>query len=193
MKVGTSGRAGERFVDATPSARTLPALMCGSAVLALTELNCTSPASSAVVAGAGALWFLYLGAGLLVRPREVLPDGQGLEGSAARFAARHANEAEIHILYRLQRELAESDGDALRLVKMNRRFHQAIHEAAHNQYLLETLDTLNDSMALLHSTTFRAPSRRAESDEEHRRIVEAIEKHDPDTAEKIARRIPVGL
>lgn len=110
-----------------------------------------------------------------------------LEGSAARFAARHANEAEIHILYRLQRELAESDGDALRLVKMNRRFHQAIHEAAHNQYLLETLDTLNDSMALLHSTTFRAPSRRVESDEEHRRIVEAIEKHDPDTAEKIAR------
>ena len=39
----------------------------------------------AVVAGAGALWFLYLGAGLLVRPREVLPDGQGLEGSAARL------------------------------------------------------------------------------------------------------------
>ena len=110
-----------------------------------------------------------------------------LEGSAARFAARHANEAEIEILYRIQRELAESQGDALTLINLNRRFHQAIYEAAHNQYLLETLDTLNDSMALLHSTTFRAPSRRAESDEEHRRIVEAIEKHDPDTAEKIAR------
>src|ERR1700754_4660764 len=67
-----------------------------------------------------------------------------LEGSAARFAARHANEAEIEILYRIQRELAESSGDALALINLNRRFHQAIYEAAHNQYLLQTLDTLND-------------------------------------------------
>lgn len=110
-----------------------------------------------------------------------------LEGSAARFAARHANEAEIEILYRLQRELAASNGDALNLVKLNRRFHQAIYEAAHNQYLLETLDTLNDSLALLHSTTFRAPSRRTETDEEHRRIVEAIEKRDSEAAERVAR------
>lgn len=110
-----------------------------------------------------------------------------LEGSAARFAARHANEAEIEILYRLQRELAESADDALALIKLNRRFHQAIYEAAHNQYLLETLGTLNDSMALLHSTTFRVPSRRPETDEEHRRIVAAIEKRDPDIAEQAAR------
>jgi DNA-binding GntR family transcriptional regulator len=110
-----------------------------------------------------------------------------LEGSAARFAARHANETEVEILYRLQQELAESKGDALTLVKLNRRFHQAIYEAAHNQYLLDTLDSLNDSLALLHNITFRAPSRRADTDEEHRRIVEAIEKRDPDTAERVAR------
>jgi DNA-binding GntR family transcriptional regulator len=110
-----------------------------------------------------------------------------LEGSAARFAARHANETEVEILYRLQQELAESKGDALTLVKLNRRFHQAIYEAAHNQYLLDALDSLNDSLALLHNITFRAPSRRADTDEEHRRIVEAIEKRDPDTAEKVAR------
>lgn len=110
-----------------------------------------------------------------------------LEGSAARFAARHANEAEIEILYRLQRELAESGSDALTLINLNRRFHQSIYEAAHNQYLLQTLDTLNDSLALLHSTTFRVPNRRPETDEEHRRIVAAIENRDPDAAEKAAR------
>jgi len=110
-----------------------------------------------------------------------------LEGSAARFAARHANEAEIEILYRIQRELAESSGEALALINLNRRFHQAIYEAAHNQYLLQTLDTLNDSMALLHSATFRVPSRRPQTDEEHRHIVEAIEKRDPEAAEKAAR------
>ena len=110
-----------------------------------------------------------------------------LEGSAARFAAQHADATDIAILYRLQKELAESKPDPLLLVTLNRRFHQAIHEAAHNQYLLQTLDMLHDSMALLHNATFRVPSRRAESDEEHRRIVVAIEKRDPDAAEDAAR------
>jgi DNA-binding GntR family transcriptional regulator len=110
-----------------------------------------------------------------------------LEGSAARFAAQRAMRPEIDILYRLQRDLADAPDDALVLVKLNRRFHQAIYDAAHNQYLTQTLDTLHDSMALLHSTTFRAPNRRRESDEEHRRIVSAIERHDADAAEAIAR------
>ena len=110
-----------------------------------------------------------------------------LEGSAARFAAQHATDTDIAILYRLQRELANAAPDAMLLVTLNRRFHQAIYEAAHNQYLLETLNLLHDSLALLHNTTFRMPNRRSESDEEHRRIVAAIERRDPDRAEKTAR------
>jgi DNA-binding GntR family transcriptional regulator len=110
-----------------------------------------------------------------------------LEGSAARFAAQHATATDIAILYRLQKELAGAEEDAMLLVTLNRRFHQAIYEAAHNQYLLQTLSMLHDSMALLHNTTFRMPSRRSESDEEHRRIVEAIEQRDPARAEEAAR------
>jgi DNA-binding GntR family transcriptional regulator len=110
-----------------------------------------------------------------------------LEGSAARFVAQHATAADVAILYRLQKELAEAKPDALLLVTLNRRFHQAIYEAAHNQYLMQTLNMLHDSLALLHNATFRVPSRRSESDEEHRRIVAAIEKHDPDAAEEAAR------
>lgn len=110
-----------------------------------------------------------------------------LEGSAARFAARHGNEAEIEILYRLQRELVEAPDDARVLVALNRRFHEAIYEAAHNQYLMQTLNSLHNSLALLHSATFRVPNRRKDSDEEHRRIVAAIERRDPDAAEQCAR------
>jgi DNA-binding GntR family transcriptional regulator len=110
-----------------------------------------------------------------------------LEGSAARFAAQHATETDVAILYRLQKELANAEPDAMLLVTLNRRFHQAIYEAAHNQYLLQTLNMLHDSLALLHNTTFRVPNRRSESDEEHRRIVAAIEGRDPDQAEKAAR------
>ena len=111
-----------------------------------------------------------------------------LEGSAARFAAQHATATEIEILYRLQRELAQAGADdPLVLLNLNRRLHQAIYEAAHNQYLLATLNSLHDSLALLHSTTFRVPTRRRESDEEHRRIVAAIEGRDPEAAERAAR------
>lgn len=111
-----------------------------------------------------------------------------LEGSAARFAAQHAHSTEIDLLYRFQADLANAGGDdSTTLIKLNRRFHQAIYEAAHNQYLLKTLDTLNDSLALLHSSTFRIPTRRTETDREHRSIVEAIERHDLEAAEANAR------
>jgi DNA-binding GntR family transcriptional regulator len=110
-----------------------------------------------------------------------------LEGSAARFAARHADPAEIDLLHRLQRELAGAPDDAITLIKLNRRFHQTIYEAAHNQYLTQALDTLHDSLALLHNTTFRMPSRRRESDREHLKIVVAIERRDADEAERAAR------
>jgi DNA-binding GntR family transcriptional regulator len=110
-----------------------------------------------------------------------------LEGSAARLAAQHATEIEVSILHRLQRELQQVTDDANAVVLLNRRFHQAIYEAAHNRYLVQTLDVLHDSLALLNNTTFRAP-KRAETDKEHRQIVLAIEKHDPDQAETAARR-----
>ena len=110
-----------------------------------------------------------------------------LEGSAARFAAQHANETEIDILHRLLGELDKHRDDPRMLVSLNRRFHRAICEAAHNRYLIATLDGMHDALALLHSNTFRLPNRRSETDAEHRRIVRAIERRDADAAEKAAR------
>jgi DNA-binding GntR family transcriptional regulator len=110
-----------------------------------------------------------------------------LEGSAARFAAQHANETEIDILQHLLGEFDKHRHDPRALVSLNRRFHGAICEAAHNRYLIQTLDGMHDSLALLHSNTFRVPNRRDQSDAEHRRIVRAIERRDADAAEKAAR------
>src|SRR5205807_6775862 len=110
-----------------------------------------------------------------------------LEGSAARFAAAHAAAPEIAMLYRIQQELNAAAHDPALVVALNRRFHRAIYEAAHNRYLMQTLDSLHDSFALLRSTTLRLPHRQRNSDEERRRIIAAIEKHDPDLAEREAR------
>jgi DNA-binding GntR family transcriptional regulator len=110
-----------------------------------------------------------------------------LEGSAARFAAKRATAGEIATLYQLQEQLKAAQGDDLRHINLNRRFHQAIYEAAHNRYLMQTLDTMLDSFALLRSTTLRLPHRQRDSDEERRRIIAAIERRDSDLAEKEAR------
>jgi DNA-binding GntR family transcriptional regulator len=110
-----------------------------------------------------------------------------LEGSAARFAARHATTEEIATLYRLQEQLRAAEGDDLLHKSLNRRFHQAIYEAAHNRYLMQMLDSMLDSFALLQSTTSRLPHRQRNSDEERRRIIAAIEKRDPKRAEKAAQ------
>ena len=64
-----------------------------------------------------------------------------------------------------------STGTIRALVSLNRRFHRAICEAAHNRYLIATLDGMHDALALLHGNTFRLPNRRSETDAEHRRIV----------------------
>lgn len=111
-----------------------------------------------------------------------------LEGSAARLAAQHATDSEIAVLYQLQKQLSKEGHNLLALVTLNRRFHQQIYEATHNQYLLEMLEVLYDSMALLQNLTAQMPSRHGQSDIEHLRIVRAIEKRDPDAAEKAARQ-----
>jgi DNA-binding GntR family transcriptional regulator len=110
-----------------------------------------------------------------------------LEGSAARFAAQHASEAEIGILHGVLDEFGTHADDARMLISLNRRFHRAVCEAAHNRYLIATLDGMHDALALLHSNTFRLPNRRTESDAEHRRIVRAIARRNADEAEQAAR------
>ena len=49
--VGTSGRNGSRSVVVTPSGRSLPALICGSAVGVTSNITCTWPAIRSVIAG----------------------------------------------------------------------------------------------------------------------------------------------
>lgn len=111
-----------------------------------------------------------------------------LEGAAAGLAARHASPAEIELM----REILERSVGALeapeQMMRMNARFHQAIHEAAHNRYLEQALAQMSDALALLPGTTFAAPSRAREAHREHLDILQALERHAPEEAEALARR-----
>ncbi len=105
-----------------------------------------------------------------------------LEGLAARLAARHAAPEEISVL----REMVEEDrqllGDPAALARANRRFHKQVHLASHNRYLVQQLDLVHRSMALLATTSLAIDGRGELALNEHEAIVRAIEKGDGEAA-----------
>ena len=102
-----------------------------------------------------------------------------LEGLAARLAARHATDEELRVL----RGMAEDDiallgGDPRALARANKRFHRQIHLASHNRFLVQQLDLVHRSMALMANTSFAAEGRDVAGLAEHAAIVRALEARD---------------
>ena len=101
-----------------------------------------------------------------------------LEGLAARLAARHATAEEARVL----RDMVEADqallGNPKGLARANRRFHKQIHLASHNRYLVQQLDLVHRSMALMATTSLAAEGRGEVALAEHAAIVTAIENRD---------------
>lgn len=110
-----------------------------------------------------------------------------LEGLAARLAAKHATEEEVRVL----RDMVTADdalvGDPSALSRANRRFHKQIHLASHNRYLVQQLDLVHRTMALMATTSLAAEGRGQIAQTEHDRIVRAIEDHDEAEAEAALR------
>lgn len=110
-----------------------------------------------------------------------------LEGLAARLAARHAADEEIKVLRDMVTEDAGLLGDPQALSRANRRFHKQIHLASHNRFLVQQLDLVHRSMALMATTSLAIEGRGDKALEEHARIVEAIAARDEDAATEALR------
>jgi DNA-binding GntR family transcriptional regulator len=110
-----------------------------------------------------------------------------LEGLAARLAAQHATEEEVRIL----REMVEDDNaltdNPAALARANRRFHKQIHLASHNRYLVQQLDLVHRTMALMATTSLAAQGRGQIAQAEHDAIVKAIEARDEAAASRALR------
>ena len=110
-----------------------------------------------------------------------------LEGLAARLAARHATPEEIRVL----KDMVQADrkllGDPSALSRANKRFHKQIHLASHNRFLVQQLDLVHRSMALLATTSLAAEGRGDDALAEHDAIVEGIAAWDGDAADKALR------
>jgi DNA-binding GntR family transcriptional regulator len=106
-----------------------------------------------------------------------------LEGLAARLAARHATEEELNVLRSMVREdRALVGGDPRALSRANKRFHRLIHLASHNRFLVQQLDLVHRSMALVATTSFAAEGRDMKAMGEHEAIVAAIAARDGEAA-----------
>lgn len=105
-----------------------------------------------------------------------------LEGLAASLAARHATEEEVRVLKDMVREDDGLVNMPTDLAKANRRFHEQIHLASHNRYLVQQLNLVHRSMALMATTSLAAEGRGEIAQAEHKRIVAAIEARDEEAA-----------
>ena len=110
-----------------------------------------------------------------------------LEGLAARLAARHATVEEIEVLRDMVRDDRALLGDPPALARANRRFHTQIHLASHNRYLVQQLDLVHRSMALMATTSLAADGRGEVALAEHLAIVEAIAARDEAAAYQALR------
>lgn len=111
-----------------------------------------------------------------------------LEGLAARLAARHATDEEMRVLRSMVTEdQALLGGDPRSLSRANKRFHKQIHLASHNRFLVQQLDLVHRSMALMATTSFAAEGRDALGLAEHDAIVSAIEARDGEAAYQALR------
>jgi DNA-binding GntR family transcriptional regulator len=110
-----------------------------------------------------------------------------LEGLAARLAAQHAAPEEVRVL----REMVEDDrkrlSDPGELARANRRFHKQIHLASHNRYLVQQLDLVHRTMALLATSSLAVEGRSETAVAEHDAIVTAIEERNGDAADEALR------
>jgi DNA-binding GntR family transcriptional regulator len=105
-----------------------------------------------------------------------------LEGLAARLAARHATLEEVRVLHEMVQDDQALINDPIALSRANRRFHTQIHLASHNRYLVQQLDLVHRTMALMATTSLAAEGRGQVALNEHQAIVTAIAARDEDAA-----------
>ncbi|OAM74530.1 GntR family transcriptional regulator [Devosia elaeis] len=113
---------------------------------------------------------------------------QEMEGLVARFAAQHATTAEMDNLARINDLFGNASDNPRRAAELNRQFHARLYDATRNRYLRQMVEGLQETIALLPTTTFVQPGRTEIAREEHAEIIRAIRERDTERAETAAVR-----
>ena len=120
------------------------------------------------------------------RARQLLELRSLLEAYAAEQAAAHRTDDDLAAMRKCLDEgrSATAEGDMVRAASCHRQFHILIEHAAQNEFLENAVAPLRHQTELVFSTL--ADTRGVTSWEEHARILDAIERGDPEQAHELA-------
>ena len=105
-----------------------------------------------------------------------------LERTAAERAARHGTEAEFDVLDQLNAEIAQERENPAKAAAINQRFHEGLHRAGRNRFLIEASRALNNSLLLLGPTTYTDDARIDVVVGQHDSIIDALRNEDAEAA-----------
>jgi DNA-binding GntR family transcriptional regulator len=110
---------------------------------------------------------------------------RALEGLAAKWAAEKINDGELEELKNLFElmEFYTSKGDIEQVAKLNTEFHEVIFRATKSGVLQHILTDFQYYVQWARYKSLKSPGRAYKALEEHKMILEAFLKHDPQDAE----------
>jgi DNA-binding GntR family transcriptional regulator len=110
-----------------------------------------------------------------------------LEATAARTAADRRTSHDVMELHRLANVVSAIPASAAKeMAASNTQFHRAIWKASRNNSLIDLLERLNMHLGRYPETTLSFPGRRERANEQHQRLVAAIEARHIEAAAAIA-------
>lgn len=113
-----------------------------------------------------------------------------LEGTCARLTAEKMTAAGWRKIERLHQQLETyyAEGDREKYIAVNNVFHASVQELAGNRVLDEVVANLREKVALYRHQQIYEDRRFDESIREHREILDALQRHDSDAAERRMKR-----
>lgn len=112
-----------------------------------------------------------------------------LEGLASRLAAKRADPEFLRSLRLIHQrgEAAVQHSDLAAHTHIDLEFHRLIRERAENRRLIRALETLQQQIRIVFKTSATIPGRMQKAIAEHREILQALERGDPEEAERATR------
>ncbi|MBJ7442717.1 MAG: FadR family transcriptional regulator [Sphingobium sp.] len=159
----------------------------------------------------GAIW-RHVGKGTFVGPRQMIETPQLsasfsvddilqartlLEPQLAAQAAIHATPEDLALMQACLKDMDQSES-LLSWKRLDERLHRIIAQASHNMLLLLLYDTLRAQIRMtldrrIEQVFGGEVGPKEDTDEQHRAVVDAIERHDPVAAETCMRTHLVSL
>jgi DNA-binding GntR family transcriptional regulator len=122
---------------------------------------------------------------------EILQVREALEGLVTRLATRNMDEKTLSRLRDSLQRISDSRHDEDRLLKYTPadvEFHSLLLETCSNNLLKNMMGTVNAHLQMVRLRTVRLPGRPEQTVREHYKILEAIEKGDSSSAERLMRK-----